>query len=53
MVNIDPNLHQGYFVIEKDVKVLYGRFYKALYGLLCISLLFYLKLVTDLKNALA
>ena len=50
LVSIDPNLYSKYVLIEKLVKVLYVRLQKALYGFLCSALLFYLKLVTELKN---
>ena len=49
LVNIDPKLYQKYVVIEKDVKVLYERLQKNIYGMLRISLLFYLKIMKDLK----
>ena len=50
LVNIDPKLYRKYVVIEKYVKVLYKRLQKYLYGMLRISLLFYLKIMKDLKN---
>ena len=37
-------------MLEKGVKVLYVKLQKDIYGLLRSALLFYLKLVTDLKN---
>ena len=49
-MGIYPNLYSKYVVIEKVVKVLYVRLQKALNGFLCSALLFYLKLVTELKN---
>ena len=39
-----------YIVVEKGLKVKYVKLHKTLYRLLCIELLFYLKLATDLKN---
>ena len=49
-MSIYPNLYSKYVVIEKAVKVLYVRLQKVLYRFLCSALLFYLKLVTELKN---
>ena len=46
LVNIYPKLYMKYIVLEKVVKVLYVNLQKALYGLLCSALLFYLKLAT-------
>ena len=37
-------------VIEKGIKVLYVRIQQAIYRFLCIALLLYQKLGTDLKN---
>ena len=49
-VNIDPKLYRKFVVLDKGMKVLYVKLKKALYGLLRGSLLFYLKLATELKN---
>ena len=50
LVNIDPKIYRKYVVMWKVLKVIYVKLQEALYGLLCIALLFYLKLETDLKN---
>ena len=49
MVNIYLNLYSKYF-LEKVVKVIYVKLRKYIYGLLRSSLMFHLKLATDLKN---
>ena len=49
-VNIDHRLYSKYIILEKGVKVLYVNLQNSLYVLLCITLLFYLKLATDLKK---
>ena len=50
LVNIYPNICCKYAVIEKGMKVFYVRLKTYLYRLLWSALLFYLKLVTYLKN---
>ena len=50
LVNIDPNIYSKYVVLEKVLKVTYVKLQKYLHGLLRSALLFYLKLVTDLKD---
>ena len=47
---VDPKLYGYYVVIEKGTKELCVRIQKSLYGLLQSALLFYLKLVTDIKS---
>ena len=49
-MNVDHNIYNKCFVLEKGVKVIYVEIQEALYGLLHSSLLFCLKLATDLKN---
>ena len=50
LVNIYTKLYRKCVMLEKGVKVLYVKLQKDIYGLLRSALLFYLKLVTDLKN---
>ena len=50
LTNIGPKLYMKYTVLEKGVKLLYVKLKKSLYGLLRSALLFYLKLVIELKN---
>jgi hypothetical protein len=50
MVQVDPELYGPYLIKnEKGESILYVRMLKAMYGLLRSALLFYLKLVEDLK----
>jgi hypothetical protein len=50
MVQIDPDLYGPYLIKNaKGESILYVRMLKAMYGLLRSALLFYLKLVEDLK----
>jgi hypothetical protein len=50
MVQVDPELYGPYLIKnEKGESILYVRMLKAMYGLLRSALLFYLKLVKDLK----
>ena len=50
LVETSPELYKKYLVYEKGVPVLYLEILKALYGMLESSLLFYKKLVKDLKD---
>ena len=51
MVLIEPALYRKYVTVDsKRRKVLYVRMHKALYGMLRSALLFYRKLVKDLKG---
>ena len=51
MVGIDPELYTPFMVTtSKNEKILYVKMLKAIYGLLRSALLFYLKLVRDLKE---
>ena len=50
LVKICPELYKEYLVYENGVPVLYLELKKALYGMLESSLLFYKKLVNDLKE---
>jgi hypothetical protein len=51
MVQIDPELYAPYLIkSKKGESLLYVRMLKAMYGLLRSALLFYLKLVEDLKS---
>jgi hypothetical protein len=49
MAKKDPKLYQKYLSDEKGKKVLYLRLRKALYGMMKSALLFYRKLVSELK----
>jgi hypothetical protein len=50
MVKTDPKIYQKYVTIEKGRQVLYLRLQKALYGMMKSALLFYRKLVKELKE---
>jgi hypothetical protein len=50
MVQTDPKLYRKYLVDKKGKKVLYLRLQKALYGIMKSALLFYQKLVLELKS---
>ncbi len=52
MAMIDPKLYQKYLTDEKGKKVLYLRIQKAfyLYGMMKSALLFYRKLISELKE---
>jgi hypothetical protein len=50
MAKTDPKLYQKYFTNEKGKKVLYLRHQKALYGMMKSALLFYKKLISELKE---
>ncbi len=50
MVNTNPKMYRQYVVLEKGMSVLYLRLQKALYGMMKNALLFYRKLVSELKE---
>ncbi len=50
MVKTNPKLYRKYVVNEKGCSVLYLRLQKALYGMMKSTLLFYRKLVAELRN---
>ncbi len=50
MVKTDPKIYQKYVTIEKGRQVLYLRLQKALYGMMKSVLLFYKKLIKELKE---
>ncbi len=50
MVKTDPKLYRKYLVDKKGKKVLYLRLQKVLYGMMKSALLFYQKLVSELKS---
>jgi hypothetical protein len=50
MVKTDPKLYRKYFVLEKGRQVFYLRLQKALYGMMKSALLFYRKLVGELRE---
>ncbi len=50
MAKTDPKLYRKYLVDKKGKKVLYLRLQKALYGMMKSALLFYPKLVSELKS---
>jgi hypothetical protein len=51
MVQVAPNLYRKYIAVnKKNTVILYVKMQKALYGLLCSALLFYRRLVGDLKG---
>ena len=50
MAKTDPKLYRKYLTDEKQKKVLYLRLQKALYGMLKSALLFYRKLISELKG---
>ena len=50
MVKTDPKIYRKYVTIEKGRQVLYLRLQKALYGMMKSALLFYKKLVKELKE---
>jgi hypothetical protein len=50
MAKTDPNLYRKYLTDEKGKKVLYLRLQKALYGMMKSALLFYRKLISELKG---
>jgi hypothetical protein len=50
MVKMDPKIYRKYVTIEKGRQVLYLRLQKALYGTMKSALLFYRKLIKELKG---
>jgi hypothetical protein len=50
MVKTNPKMYRQYVVLEKGRSVLYLRLQKALYGMMKSTLLFYRKLVSELKK---
>ena len=50
MTKRDPKLYRKYLTDEKGKKVLYSRIQKALYGMMKSALLFYRKLISELKG---
>jgi hypothetical protein len=50
MAKMDPKLYRKYLVNKKGKKVLYLHLQKALYGVMKSALLFYQKLVSELKS---
>ncbi len=50
MAKTDPKLYRKYLVDKKGKKVLYLRLQKALYGMMKSALLFYQKLVSELRS---
>jgi len=50
MVQTNPTLYRKYVVIEKGRSVLYLRLQKALYGMMKSALLFYRKLIAELRD---
>ncbi len=50
MVKTNPKLYQQYVILEKGRSVLYLQSQKALYGMMKSALLFYRKLVSELRG---
>jgi hypothetical protein len=50
MAKMDPKLYRKYLVDKKGKKVLYLHLQKAFYGMMKSALLFYQKLVSELKS---
>jgi hypothetical protein len=50
MVMTNPKLYRKYVIIDKGRSVLYLQLQKALYGMMQSALLFYKKLVTELRT---
>jgi hypothetical protein len=50
MAKTDPKLYQKYLTDEKGKKVLYLRLQKELYGMMKSALLFYRKLISEMKE---
>jgi hypothetical protein len=50
MVKTNPKLYRQYVILEKGKSVLYLRLQKALYGMMKSALLFYRKLVSELRE---
>jgi hypothetical protein len=50
MVKTNPKLYQQYVILDKSRSVLYLQLQKALYGMIKTALLFYRKLVSELRE---
>jgi hypothetical protein len=50
MVKTNPKMYRQYVVLEKGRSVLYLQLQKAMYGMMKSALLFYRKLVSELKK---
>jgi hypothetical protein len=50
MVKTNPKSYRQYVILEKGMSVLYLRLQKALYGMMKSALLFYRKLVSELRE---
>jgi hypothetical protein len=50
MVKTNPKMYRQYVILEKGKSVLYLRLQKALYGMMKSALLFYRKLLTELRE---
>jgi len=50
MVKTNPKMHRQYVILEKGKSVLYLRLQKALYGMMKSALLFYRKMVSELRE---
>ncbi len=50
MAKMDPKLNRKYLTDEKGEKVLYLHLQKAVYGMMKSALLFYRKLISELKG---
>ena len=50
MVKTNPKMYRQYVILEKGKSVLYLRLQKALYGMMKSALLFYRKLVSELRE---
>jgi hypothetical protein len=50
MAKTDPKLYRKYLTDEKGKKVIYVRLQKALYGMMKSALLFFRKLISELKG---
>jgi hypothetical protein len=50
MVKTNPRLYRQYVILEKGKSVLYLQLQKALYGIMKSALLFYRKLVSELRE---
>jgi hypothetical protein len=50
LVQISPEVHQNYFVVEGKTEVLYIKMSKTMNGMLQSSLLYYKKLCKDIEE---
>ena len=50
MVKVNPKIYRQYVILEKGKSVLYLCLQKALYGMMKSALLFYRKLVSELRE---